>query len=138
MSTENEMDRTRARNLAESLREKVKELTEELMERNINAIASELLGAADASGGFALRFGLAIVGDKVAVDVGISWSRKFSDKEESSFPLADPQRPELPGIEEDGQRVTIRTEDGEISTTLGAMKRAGKRLAKASGNETED
>lgn len=128
MSTENERERTRARNLAEALRANVQSLTEELMDRNINAIASELLASPDATGGFGLRFSVAIIGEKVGVDVAISWSRKFTDKEEASFPLADPSRPELPGIEND-YKVTIKTGDMVIDTSTVALKRSGKRLS---------
>lgn len=100
MSTENERERARARNLAEALRVEVKELTEELIGRNVNAIASELLASADATGSFGVRFSVNIIGEKVGIDGAISWSRKFTDKEEASFPLADPSRPEMPGIED--------------------------------------
>ncbi len=128
MSTENERDRTRARNLAEALRANVQTLTGELMDRNINAIASELLMSADASGGFSLRFGVAIIGEKVAVDTAISWSRKFTDKEERSFALEDPSRPELPGIQND-YKVTIKCGETVIDTSTVGLKQAGKRLS---------
>lgn len=129
------VDRERTGMLAEKLRKSAIELAQELIERNAHAIAHELLTAAEATGGFNINIGLAMVQGKVAVDGKISWTRKFADKEEATFRFNDPQAPELPGIEgEEGTKVTIRTGDTVIDTSLEKINRAAKKLSQAKGN----
>lgn len=124
--------------LSEALTKEMRGLFEEFLERNGHAIAHELLQSADGAGGVSLKFGFQVVNGAVAVDTKISWSRKFEDKEEGTFRFADPQNPGLPGIEEEDEkhRVTIRTAEGEVSTTLGEIRRAGRRGQKPKA-ETE-
>lgn len=128
MTTMNEQEQTRAEKLSDRLRAKAGEIFAELMDRNAYAIACELLTATDGTGGFGLKIGLNLIGEKVAVDGKISWSRKFSDAEETEFKLANPNAPTLPGIEEDDEtKVTIKTGGKNILTTAGQLRRAGKR-----------
>lgn len=129
-----EAERERVGKLSEKLEKSAKELAAELIERNAFGIAHELLNSSEGTGGFSINIGLAMVQGKVAVDGKISWTRKFADKEETVFRFNDPHAPELPGIEDDaehdGTEVKIRTEAGEVQTTLGAIKRAGRRASK--------
>jgi hypothetical protein len=133
------LDRTAA--LSDALSKKMRALFDELLDRNGHAIAHELLRSEDGSGGVSLKFGFQFVNGAVGTDAKISWSRKFEDKEEGTFRFADPQNPGLPGIEgdapEDGRKVTIRAGEKEITTTLGAIKRAGRRKPNAEGLSNE-
>ena len=138
MSTTNEQERTRAHALAEKLRKSLGELSAELIERNIDSVAMELLTAADATGGIAMKFGFAIIGETVSVDGKISWSRKFADVEETVFRFANPNEPALPGLDKDDEtKVTIRSGGGEIFTTAGAIKRAGRKVKSQKEEEAE-
>lgn len=129
MSNSIERDRTVA--LSEALAKTMAEHFQELLDRNSHAIAHELLTAEDGNGGVSLKFGFQMVNGAVAVDSKVSWSRKFEDKEEGQFRFTDPNAPELPGIDPDDERkLTIRTDAGEVTTTLGAIKKAGRRLRK--------
>lgn len=118
--------------VAEGLRAKMLEVFKEVLERNVHAIAHELITSADGCGGVSVKFGFQMSNGKVSVESGMSWSRKFKDEAETSFGFTDPKNPELPGVEpvlDDGREVTIKTDAGEVTTTLGAMKRAGRRVA---------
>lgn len=95
---ENEKERSRRRALAERLKAEVMEMAEELTGRNVDVIAQELITSQEATGGFAIKFDVAIIGEKVSVESKISWSRKFSDGEEGGFSLPDPNAPALPGM----------------------------------------
>jgi len=133
-----EQEKARVSALAEALREKMREVFDELLENNVNSIAHELMIAEDGTGGVGIRFGFQLGNQAVGLDGKISWSRKFEDKAEASFGFEDPIAPRLPGLDaDDGRKVTIKTGEGEVTTTLGAIKRAGRRL-KSVTKEGED
>ena len=124
--------------LAESLGAKMRELCEELIEKNAHAMAHELLRSDDSNGSAGMRFGFQLGNGAVGMDAKISWSRKFEDTAEGSFRFDDPMYPGLPGMDgagDDGRKVTIRTGGQEVTTTLGAIKRAGRRGAKLEPEE---
>jgi len=132
-----EQQKARVSALAEALREKMREVFDELLENNVHSIAHELMIAEDGTGGVGIRFGFQLGNQAVGLDGKISWSRKFEDKAEASFGFEDPVAPRLPGLDkDDGRKVTIKTGEKEITTTLGAIKRAGRRL-KPSTEEQE-
>jgi len=125
--------------VATGLEARMKEVFAEVLERNAHAIAHELITSEDGCGGVSVKFDFQMSNGQVSVESAMSWSRKFKDQAETSFGFTDPANPDLPGVEaergtgsgergDDGREVTIRTEDGEMTTTLGAMKRAGRRL----------
>lgn len=131
-------EKARVSALAGALREKMREVFDELLENNVHSIAHELMIAEDGTGGVGIRFGFQLGNQAVGLDGKISWSRKFEDKAEASFGFEDPIAPRLPGLDkDDGRKVTIRTGEGEVITTLGAIKRAGRRL-KSVTKEGED
>lgn len=133
-----DQEKARVSALAEALREKMREVFDELLENNVHSIAHELMIAEDGTGGVGIRFGFQLGNQAVGLDGKISWSRKFEDKAEASFGFEDPIAPRLPGLDkDDGRKVTIRTGEGEVTTTLGAIKRAGRRL-KSVTKEGED
>lgn len=109
----------RVSEIAEKLRRNAGELVNELLDRNVNAIAEELVMASDGSGGFGLRIGLQLIGGKVVLEGKLSWSRKFADEEENVFEVADPENPTLPGIPEipNLKHIKVRTGGGEMTFT---------------------
>lgn len=115
--------------VATGLEARMKEVFAEVLERNAHAIAHELITSEDGCGGVSVKFDFQMSNGKVSVESAMSWSRKFKDQAETSFGFTDPANPDLPGVDtkDDGREVTIRTEAGEVTTTLGAMKRAGRR-----------
>lgn len=118
--------------VAKVLQERMKEVFAEVLERNANAIAHELITSEDGCGGVSVKFDFQMSNGAVNVASKITWSRKFEDKEEACFRFSDPANPELPGVEDehDGRRVVIKSGDIEIDTSLGAIKRAGRRASK--------
>lgn len=124
--------------LARKLGKDISALFEELLERNVHAIASELLLASDAAGGCGFRFGFHIIGGKVAVESKVSWSRKFTDEEESAFSFADPNQPELEGMDEDDTKITITAGDKSVETDWGGLKRAAKRVSRDGAKEAKE
>lgn len=123
-----EQQKARVSALAEALREKMREVFDELLENNVHSIAHELMIAEDGTGGVGIRFGFHLGNQAVGLDGKISWSRKFEDKAEASFGFEDPVAPRLPGLDkDDGRKVTIKAGGEVITTTLGAINRAGRR-----------
>jgi hypothetical protein len=124
------------KSMTEKLQSKLNETAQELIANNVSTIAQLLQESPDGKLSLSLSVGMTLAGNRVYVEGGISFAKKFKDDFSGMIEIEDPNQPELGGV-----TMTIQTGDKSATITseqagnaVKILKKAAKKLRAAGTN----